>query len=329
MSNSPFISVVIPTCDREEYAMECLASILNQDYRDIEVLVIDQGPPGQLARLIAAAYPGETRLLYFNLARAGAAKARNFGIENARGSVLAFIDDDAIAVPGWLNAIAEMFSSPSRPALMAGRLEPIWAVPKPDWYPAEREFLLGLYNIGDDVRPMPESDLPIGANLAGWRETIIEMGGFEEQLGPNYFRKHPMLTGEDTVLGKRIRGAGHAIYYNPSASVGHRISAKKLTRKYFLKRHFWEGVTIIEEMAVLGQLGTGISGYFKYHIREACLAFARFLLPGYEHRYTHPKPVIRMLALARVAYSCGVIYCLRDMRHRVAEAKSHTAPAKL
>ncbi len=322
MSHGPFISVVIPTCNREQFAIECLASIFGQDYEDVEVLLIDQGPPGRLDRLIADAFPGESRIHYFNVARAGAAKSRNFGVKNARGPVVVFIDDDAIAYPGWLNAIAEMFSSSSRPALMGGRIKPMWSAPKPAWYPPEREFLLGLYDIGDDICPMPENDLPIGANMAGWRETIIENEGFEEQLGPNYFRKHPMITGEETVLGQRIRLAGHLIYYNPAAVVGHRISALKLTRKYFLKRHFWEGVTVVEEMALLGRLGGKLSPYFNYHIREAALAFARFLLPGYGKRYPHPKPTISMLALSRVAYSCGVLYRLRTMRHRTPEVKS-------
>jgi GT2 family glycosyltransferase len=52
-----------------------------------------------------------------------------------------------------------------------------------------------------------------------------------------------MIAGEDTLIGLRAREAGYAIYYQPGAKVLHHINATKLSRRYFLRRHYWEGVT--------------------------------------------------------------------------------------
>jgi glucosyl-dolichyl phosphate glucuronosyltransferase len=325
MTAELLISVIIPTCDRENYAMDCVASILGQHYPAVELLVVDQSPTRRLEEMIAEKYSGACNIQYFHVERAGAARARNFAMKHALGAVVAFIDDDAVACPGWLHAIAEVFSASSRPALIGGRIHPIWEVERPAWYPPEREFLLGLYDIGDQPCPMPEHDLPIGANMAGWRETLMLQGGFEEQLGFNYFRKRQIIAGEETMLAERVRRSGYSIYYYPAALVKHRIPARKLSRQYFLRRHFWEGVTITQEMELLDQFRSGFASHVKYHALEIVMALCRFILPGYKRWYSHPNDVVRMLSLSRVAYSCGVIYGISELSKRRKAAKTSGA----
>ena len=304
----PFISVIIPTCFREKFLFECVASIMTQDYRDFEVIIIDQADGSGLEDGLRSRYPGDQRICYIHTERGGAARARNIGLSRARGPVAAFIDDDAVADTGWLRAIGETFSQEPKPALMAGRLLPLWDSGKPEWYPADRQFLLGLYDIGTTRRVMPEGDLPIGANMAGLLDIITAHGGFDEALGWSYFRKRKTVSGEETILGRRIRDTGHVAVYEPQAVVWHHIAAYKLSRSYFVKRHFWEGSADASQMSLLGRLGPSPWPHYRYHIREMCMAMARFILPGYGRAYTHPAPVIRMLALSRIAYSCGVIY---------------------
>lgn len=127
--------------------------------------------------------------------------------------------------------------------MVGGMIEPLWETQRPNWYPIEREFLLGIYNIGDEIRPFPGTDLPIGANFAILRSAVERLGGFDERLGFNVKRKHSMIAGEDSLIALRIKEAGYPIYYQPKSKVYHHISSTKLTKKYFLKRHFWEGVT--------------------------------------------------------------------------------------
>src|SRR5215469_13147231 len=189
MEPAPPISVIVPTCFREKMLIDCVASLLNQSYPNFETIIIDQAPEPRLERDLSARFGCEKRIRYMHVARAGASRARNLGVKAASSRIVAFIDDDAVADPGWLQAIADAFADCRRPALMAGRILPLWDGPRPGWYPPQREYLLGVYNIGGSLRPLPAADQPIGANMAGLRQVILDHGGFEEALGPSYFRK--------------------------------------------------------------------------------------------------------------------------------------------
>jgi glucosyl-dolichyl phosphate glucuronosyltransferase len=327
MSSEVFISVVVATWGREQYLLECLASVLAQSYRAYEVVIVDQDRTRNLPDAIQRRFGNDVRIRYLNIDQAGLSRARNAGVQHAKGVVVAFIDDDAIAEPSWLEGIAEAFSRESNLGLLAGRIDPIWPRKRPEWYPREREFLLGLYDIGEEMCPMPEHDLPVGSNMAGLRKVIMHCGGFDERFGFNHFRKRPLIAGEDSLLGERVKKAGYALFYQPKAAVRHRIGAHKLTRKYFLRRHFWEGVTTIERMAILGQISPDTREHFAYHIRAIGMALARAVLPAFENRYPLPHPVIRMLALSRAAFNWGVLYGLVGLRKQIAEGRTRCASA--
>jgi GT2 family glycosyltransferase len=308
MAQSPQVSVIIPTCGRPGLLLQCVDSILKGSYESFEILVIDQNANQTLKQSLVQQFLNETRLKYFFLDKAGASRARNFGVKKAKGEIVAFIDDDAVADPGWLSAIADTFSTVRPiPALIGGCIKPLWPQARPNWYPTEREYLLGLYNIGDELCPLPEHDQPIAVNMAGLREVIIALGGFDEHLGPNYFRKHPMITGEDAILGQRARRAGYELYYQPKAKVYHQISKAKLTRSHFLRRHFWEGVTIITQMHLLGDLESEKGKLILYHLAMIVKSLGLFLFPGFQNKF---QLAARMLALSKVVYSAGVLYAL-------------------
>jgi glycosyltransferase involved in cell wall biosynthesis len=284
---------------------------MTQDYPSFEVIVIDQAEESRLKEKFESLYPGDKRLKYIKELWAGAAKSRNVGIAAATGTVCAFIDDDALAGKGWLRGLSIAFSQNPQPALVAGRLLPLWEAQKPDWYPPDLEVYLGLYDLGMERRRLPDGHLPIGANMAGLRDVILEQGGFEESLGFNHqMNKHRMVACEETMLGRRILAAGHFAMYEPLAVVQHRISAYKLRRKYFLKRHFWEGVGLIEQMHLMGQISEeSKAGIYRHHRREALMAFARAVVPSYNNDYPQSTtPVIRMTALHRLATSLGIMY---------------------
>lgn len=311
---SPQISVIIPTCGRPDLLLDCVASIIGGSYHDYEILVIDQDSKSGLQAQLSQLFPCDKRLRYYFLDQAGAARARNLGIQEANSSILAFIDDDALADPMWLMAIHDIFTTEAPPDLIAGRIEPLWPGKRPEWYPQEREYLLGLYNIGDEVCLMPPNDQPISANMAGSRQIIQALGGFDERLGPNYFRRHPMVTGEDAMLGIRARQAQYLLYYQPQAKVFHRISVAKLTRRYFLRRHFWEGVTEITQMHLLNQLGSVKLGHLKYHTKAVIKSLIVSFFPGLRDHSAQPRSALRMLNLSQAAHSLGVIYGLVTLR---------------
>ena len=246
LSGEPFISVVIATCNRSSSLSKCLKGILANQYRHYEIIIIDQSHNNKTMELINEEFSINEKIGYFRSEIIGLSHARNLGINNAKGEIIVFIDDDAEPVQGWLGAYARVFTDVKpTPAMAGGRIEPLWETRRPNWYPAEREFLLGVYDIGGGIRPFPGEDLPIGANFAVLRWAVERLGGFDERLGFDMKRKHSMMAGEDSLMAIRMKEVGYAIYYQPEAKVYHHISGGKLTRKYFLKRHVWEGMTHI------------------------------------------------------------------------------------
>ncbi len=307
-------SVIVPTLGRDELLLGCVASIMAGKYQNFEILIIDQDPNQCLRNSLSQRYPSEDRIRYLFLEQTGASKARNHGLLKAKGKYVAFIDDDAVAVREWLQSFYNTFQSVDLPDLIAGRIDPLWTRERPMWYPQECEYILGVYNIGDKVCSMPEQDQPISANLAGLRQVILELGGFNEELGPNYFRKYPQITGEDSFLGLMARQSGYKIYYDPHALVDHRISINKLTKMNFLRRYFWEGVTVILEMEFLGKLGSRYN-HFIYHSKYVVKKILLSIFPGLSRQADgrHLSPSMRMLHLSQVFYSLGTLYSVINL----------------
>ena len=91
MQNNPLISVVIPTYNREEYLDIAIQSVVNQTYKNVEILVVDDGSKINYAEAICAKYK---QCIYFYKENGGLSSARNFGIKNAKGKYIALLDDD-------------------------------------------------------------------------------------------------------------------------------------------------------------------------------------------------------------------------------------------
>ena len=302
----PLVSVVIPTYRREELTRLCLQSILRQSYNRLEALVIDQDPAQRLPSVCAEEI-ADARVVYVNLPNAGLSAANNHAIKTARGEILLFIDDDARARHGWIEAYVQLFQRTPRAGLAGGRNLGDWESPPPSWFPAEYSYLIGHYDLERDSGPMPQGHLPIGCNMGGPTELIRSAGGFDLRFGYNRFRKRPLLAGEDSLLSLRIERAGWELHYCSGATVDHSISARKISKKQFLRRNFWEAVTSVELLSALGSPVPAL-GVLRSQAPEFAMATARYLLPGFENRYALAKPQIRMMAARRMAYSAGVIY---------------------
>ena len=92
----PLVSVIIPTYNKALYLKEAIESVLNQTYKNLELLVIDDGSTDNTAEIIKLF--NDNRLIYFYQNNKGPAAARNVGIENSKGEFIAFLDSDDL----WL-----------------------------------------------------------------------------------------------------------------------------------------------------------------------------------------------------------------------------------
>lgn len=119
----PFVSIVIATYGRRQQLVETLGKIRQDSYPHYEVIVVDQteeeeGPQGEPSFPL----PSTNEVRYFHLPIANLAAARNFGIEQSRGEIILFCDDDTIPFPAWVHAHARHYADPQIMAVAGGEI---------------------------------------------------------------------------------------------------------------------------------------------------------------------------------------------------------------
>jgi GT2 family glycosyltransferase len=162
---------------------------------------------------------------------------------------------------------------------------------------------------------MPERDLPIGANFATHRKVIDTVGLFDERLGYSYARKRGMIGGEDSLFSLRARQARYPLYHQPAALAWHKISAHKLSKAYFVRRSFWEGVT---QLTVLHLSGSATVDHcddiVRWHTREIRHWGRRLAGTLLRWRRTTNPTQEAMEAISSIANSAGVIRAALKLR---------------
>lgn len=188
----------------------------------------------------------------------GASGSRNSGVAIALGTVVAFLDDDAVAEPDWIEQLVAPYSDPAV-AGVGGKIDPLWTGKRPLWFPDEFTWVVGC-----TFRGMPHVNASvrnlIAANMSMRRDIFSAMGGFRETSGWNQDnRENRGKTrerfnlkrvqyyegGEEAELCIRIakKYQGHMnFYYTPMAVVKHHVPEQRARWRYFLWRCFYEGV---------------------------------------------------------------------------------------
>jgi glycosyltransferase involved in cell wall biosynthesis len=236
-SDAPTISVVICayTRDRLEVLGEAIDSLRAQTLPPHEViLVIDHAP--ELLSEAQRLWPDLK--IVANREQQGLSGARNTGVAEAGGEVVAFLDDDAIAAPDWLERLAAAYADPN--VLGAGgAVHPRWVEDKPAWFPPEFDWVIGCTHPGMPQQLEPVRNL-VGANMSFRRQPLLEVGGFSHDLG----RVGTLPVGcEETDLSIRVhqRWPEAQILYDPAAMVDHVVPPARGRVRYFLDRCRAEG----------------------------------------------------------------------------------------
>ncbi len=234
MSPDPGASVVIP-CYTEERWPQLVAAIesaLAQDPAPAEVVVVVDYNDALLKRLTDA-YPHVTVLA--NTSDQGVSGARNTGVAHTTTPIAVLLDDDAVALPGWLAAMVAPFEDPAV-AGVGGAISPRWAVGRPAWFPDQ--FLWAVSATDPALAEPTEVRNVWAASLAVRREVFDAVGGFRANFGKVGHRYRP----EDTDLCIRMarQSGGHWIL-TPHAVVTHPVSAHRSRYAYLLSRCYEEG----------------------------------------------------------------------------------------
>jgi glucosyl-dolichyl phosphate glucuronosyltransferase len=260
---APSVSVVICTysLDRWSNLVRSVRSALLQDPSPREVIVVVDHNELLEAR-VHEAFPSV--VVTCNDGPAGLSSARNAGTRVARGDVVAFLDDDAVALPRWLAEVADAFRDESVLGV-GGLIEPLWAVRRPAWFPPEFDWVVGC-----SYRGMPmDGDVirnVLGAN-ASFRRTVLEsVGGFQTGLGRV---GNDALGCEETELCIRAtrRWPGRRFLFQPTAAVHHVVPVERTHPRYFVARCFAEGVSKARLTQTIG-LRHGLASERSYVVRS-------------------------------------------------------------
>jgi glycosyltransferase involved in cell wall biosynthesis len=231
------ISVVVSTYSEKklESVIECLDSLIRQTFQPAEIiLALDKNEA--LIEFYKARMPLGVKLVVSD--GFGLSRARNAGVKNACGDVIAFIDDDAVADKRWLENLVNNYGDP-RVSGVGGLIWPRWEGKRPSWFPEELYWVVGCSYKGLPEKKSTVRNL-IGCNMSFRKSVFEKVGYFHEGMG----RVGSKLTGhEDTEFAIRLSRTvpDCAVIYDPDAIVYHRVAPSRANMKYLAKRSFAEG----------------------------------------------------------------------------------------
>lgn len=188
------LSIIIPAYNEERYLPGCLESILAEiarsiDPTSIEVIVVNNASTDGTAE-IAQSFPG---VRVVNEVEKGLTRARQRGLEEARGEILAYVDADTRMPSGWIGRVLRSFEAHRNVVCVSG----------PYIYYDASQLVCVLTRIYWIFLAMPAywmtRYMAVGGNFAALKTALIEIGGFDLDI-PFY--------GEDTNIARRLHAAG-------------------------------------------------------------------------------------------------------------------------
>ncbi len=251
----PVISAIICTHNRDGYLGAAIDSLINQDFSDdFEVIVVDNASSDRTSDVVNARLP-HPQLRYVYEPVTGLSVARNTGAEAAGGSILAYLDDDAIASPQWLRSLYAAYQTDDQLAVAGGRITLIWPpdVEPPRWLSPGLAGNLGLYDLGESTMLIHQPGLtPRGLNYSIRKEFLEDVGGFDLNLGRV---GTTLLSNEELRMTELALTRGWHVAYIPEAHVEHNVAPERLARAWFLNRSWWQGISECYREQLAGRSG--------------------------------------------------------------------------
>lgn len=262
---NPFLTTALCTYNRAGLLRRALESVEKQTLPDrtLEILIVDNGSTDHTREIVAAAQLANPAIRYVVEPQPGIAHARNRALHEARGEYLAFIDDDAWADPKWLeNLLAPLQLLSPAPACVVGPVSLVWDGQRPEWFPARFESLLCRYDMGDAPRFLDAGGYLLTTNSLFHCETLLQLGGMRTDLG---HRRKALIGGEDNDIFNRLVANGARVYYQPTARVYHPVPKERQTRRFLLRRLFWDGASqpLFEATTANGARSRGWGEFFR------------------------------------------------------------------
>lgn len=257
MSKRPSVSIVIPSRGRLDFIPQALDALRYLTYPAFEVILVGEYPDLRPYKLPG---PIKNAIHYFPCFEANISMARNIGIRAARGEIVAFVDDDAIPEPDWLDRLVEPFAN-ADVGLVGGLvrdrdgLSLQFSGKRFDRMAEESPCPQTTGQAGGEAQIFaPDRERPfgiMGTNCAFRRTAITAIGGFDESY---------LYYLDETDAALRMNEAGWSTGWVPAAEVHHKSGQNVIRGKhrepkdpfqlaaskaYFCKRHAPEGAADI------------------------------------------------------------------------------------
>lgn len=243
MISTMLFSIVIPTYNRAQLLKNLLDSMERlhiPNNTEWEVLIVDNNSTDSIQEVIDEFIKRKSLPLYYFFEKEqGSSYARNRGIKESRGDIVAFLDDDEIVDENWLVSLREGFNS-FQYAGIGGKVVAKWTFTRPDWYTTEGQFRIvgptAGHDLGDaNAEYTLDMPLPGSGNLAVKRECFQKYGYFRTDMGPV---GNDYIMGEDREFCLRLINAGERLLYSPKAIVYNVVHKARVTKEYCKRYHF-------------------------------------------------------------------------------------------
>lgn len=320
------VSVVICayTGERWDHLVAAVTSVQRQSVPPREIIVVVDNNPGLLDR--ARRELTDARVVH-NRPPPGLSGARNTGVAAARGKLVAFLDDDAVAAPDWLDWLTAPCADPGVLGT-GGAVAPLWPSGRPAWFPAEFDWVVGCSYRGLPRTPAPVRN-PIGANMCLRREIFDALGGFRTGIGRTGMRP---IGCEETefCIRARQRWPGRRFLYEPRARVLHHVAEARTRWRYFRQRCFGEGISKAMVARHVGR-HDGLASERSYVLRTLTSGLAGALNDALLHRDAGASlragAIVAGLAITAAGYALGALPVRRPPRPRCRTGPSRVATA--
>jgi glycosyltransferase involved in cell wall biosynthesis len=317
---NPLVSIITTayTLDRFKDITELLDSLAAQSYKNTETLIVAERLP-ELAEDIKKyiAGKGYTKMrVLFNQGEWGSYPSRNLGIGEAKGDIIAFVDDDAVPFPDWVEQTVKVYGEDSSVVGVTGPILPIWQDKSMDWFPRELYWIFSctyrLFAERTEVRN------GFCTNLSFRREAFDKCGLFKSSLvgegwGKSDWQQPAAQETEFCLRAKR--GTGKRIVYDPGVRVRHKVYGYRLSSRFLARRGYWEGYAKAMLKGLYRAIGEEVLAT-EYELLRYILF--KLLLQTVGHLFRQPATAWRQLwalitVLSGVAggylsYSCSSLF---------------------
>jgi glycosyltransferase involved in cell wall biosynthesis len=253
--SDPQISAIICTHNRDTYLGAAIDSLLAQNFvANFEVVIVDNGSSDS-TREVVEQRATDPRVKYIFEPTIGLSVARNTGARVASAEILAYLDDDAVASPGWLQVLYSAYVNNTQLVIAGGKVTLLWppGIQPPKWLSPGLASNLGAYDLGEATVYIEQPGLtPRGLNYSIRRSFLQEIGGFDPQLGR--VGKN-LLSNEELQMTEFALQRGWQVAYLPEALVAHNVAPERLKPSWFLNRGWWQGISECYREQLSGKAG--------------------------------------------------------------------------